>query len=132
VELLLEDDSARLLVCLEQGLNGDVQGAGVLIGLHGEVENDVVGGVVHPPANTRVRLRPRWILRARNHRAVDVAEQLVLAAEGGEESLPLGVVGALEAEVDRHVLLHVDGGVGGEEDRSEPVGVSGFGGHGWR
>jgi hypothetical protein len=61
-----------------------------------------------------------------------VAEQPVLAAEGGEEGLPLGVVGALEAEIDRHVLLHVDGGVGEEEDRSKPVCAGGVGGHGWR
>jgi hypothetical protein len=59
VELLLEDDGARLLVRLEQGLDGDVQGAGVLIRLHGEVEDGVIGGVVHPPANTRVGLRPQ-------------------------------------------------------------------------
>ena len=61
--------------------------------------------------------------------AVDVAEQSVLAAEGGEEGLPLGVVGTLEAEVDRDVLLHVDGGVGGEEDWSDAI-SKGAGGSG--
>jgi hypothetical protein len=42
VELLLEEDGARLLVRLEQCLDGDVQRAGVLSRLHGEVEDGVV------------------------------------------------------------------------------------------
>ena len=121
VELLLEDDGAGLLVRLEQGLDGDVQRACILIGLHGEVEDGVFNGAIHPAANASVGLRPRGISRACGRRAVDVTEQPVLAAEGGEERLPLGVVGALEAEVDRDMLLDVDGGVGGEEGRGNGI-----------
>jgi hypothetical protein len=131
VELLLEDDGARLLVRLEQSLNGDVQGAAVLIRLHGEIEDVIISGVVHPPANTRVGPRPQGISRSRRHCAVDVA-QAVLAAEGGKEGFPLGVVGALETEIDQHVLLHVDGGVGGEENRGKPFCRGGVSGHGRR
>jgi hypothetical protein len=130
VELLLEDDGTRLLVRLEQGLDGDIQCACVLIGLHGEVEDSVVDRVVHPPANARVRLRPHGISWARGHRAVDVAEQPILAAEGGKEGFPFGEVGALEAEVDRHMLLHVDDSVGGEEDRGKSLCTGSLGGHG--
>ena len=129
VELLLEDDGAGLLVRLEQRLDGDVQCAGILIGLHGEVEDRVFNGAVHPAANAGVGLRPRGVSRARGRRAVDVAEQSVLAAEGGEEGLPLGVVGTLKAEVDRDVLLHVDGGISREEGWSNAV-PKGAGGSG--
>jgi len=121
VELLPEDDSARLLVRLEQGLDGDVQGTRVLIRLHGEVEDGVVAGAVHPATDASVGLRPRGVSRARSLRAIDVAEQPVLGAEGGEERLPLGVIGALEAEGDRDVLLDVDGGIGGVEGRGDAV-----------
>jgi hypothetical protein len=65
--------------------------------LHGEVEDGVVNGVVHPAADASVGLRPRRVSRARCHCAVNVAEQSVLAAERGEEGVPLGEVGALEA-----------------------------------
>jgi hypothetical protein len=101
VELLLEDDNTRFLVRLEQGLDGEVERAGVLIGLHGEVEDGLVDGVVHPTTNTGVGLRPRGVNRTGSSGAVDVAEQSILGAEGGEEGLPLGVVGTLEAEFDR-------------------------------
>ncbi|KAG8052569.1 hypothetical protein GUJ93_ZPchr0001g33171 [Zizania palustris] len=104
------DDSAGFLVRLEQILDGDVQGACVLVRLHSEIEDGVVDGAIHPAANAGIGLRPRGVSRAR-----DVAEQPVLGAEGGEECLPLGVVGALEAEDDRSVLLHIDGGVGSED-----------------
>jgi len=50
-----------------------------------------------------------------------VIEQPVLGAESGEERLPLGEVGALEAEGDRDMLLHVDGGVGDVEGWSDSV-----------
>ncbi|KAG8080691.1 hypothetical protein GUJ93_ZPchr0007g3767 [Zizania palustris] len=118
---MLEDDSAGLLVRLEQGLDGDVQSARILIGLHGEVEDNVVDRAVHPATDAGVGLRPHGVIRARDPHAIDVAEQPVLGAEGGEERLLLGVVGALEAEGDRHVLLHVDGGVGGEDGRSKCI-----------
>jgi len=73
VELLLEDDSTRLLVCLEQGLNGDVQGMRILIGLHGEVEDGVIDEAVHPTTDAGVGLRPRGVSRARGLRAINVA-----------------------------------------------------------
>jgi hypothetical protein len=124
VELLLEDDGARLLVCLEQPLNGDVQRARVLIGLHGEVEDGVFGGVVHPASNTIIRLRPQGVVGTRSHRAIDVALQTVLPAQSGEEGLPLGEVGARQAQLDRDVLLDVDGGVGGEEAGGDSIAES--------
>jgi hypothetical protein len=58
-----------------------------------------------------------------------VAEQAVLAIEGGKEAFPFGVVGALETEIDRHVLLHVDDGVGGKEHRGKPFCRGGVDGH---
>jgi hypothetical protein len=58
VELQLEDDGARLLVRLEQCFDGDVQRAGVLSRLHGEVEDGVVDGAIHPAADASVGLRP--------------------------------------------------------------------------
>ena len=120
VEFLAEDDGARFLVSLEQSLDGDVEGAGVVVGVfHGEVEERIIDGAVHPAANAGIRLRPCWVSRMRGQRAVDVAKEPVLGAEGGEERLPLIIVGALEAEDDRHVLLDVDGSVGSEERRSE-------------
>ena len=121
VELLPEDDRPRLLVHLEQGLEGDVQSARVLIGLHGKVEDSVVAGAVHPATDAGVALRPHGVSRARVLRAVDVAEQPIHAAEGGEERLPLEVVGTLEAEGDQNVLLHVDGCIGSEEGRGDAV-----------
>ena len=73
VELLPKDDRPRLLVRLEQGLDGDVQSSRVLIGLHGEVEDGVVAGAVHPTTDVGVGLRPRGASWARVLRAVDVA-----------------------------------------------------------
>ena len=70
VELLPEDDGARLLVRLEQGLDGDVEGARILIGLHGEVEDCVVDGAVHLAADAGVGLRPRGINRADEYKAL--------------------------------------------------------------
>jgi hypothetical protein len=55
------------------------------------------------------------VSQARSLRAINMAEQPVFGAKGGEERLPLGVVGALDTEGDRHVLLDVDGGVGSVE-----------------
>jgi hypothetical protein len=127
VELLLENDGAGFLVRLEQGLDGDIECAGVLIGLHGEVEDGVFDGIVHPAANASVGLRPRGVSRTGVSSAVDVAEQAILATEGGEEGLPLGVVGTLEAEIDRDMLLHVDRGVGGEEHWSDAIAESAAG-----
>jgi hypothetical protein len=49
VELLPEHDGAGLLVRLEQRLDGDVQRTGVLVGLHGEVEDDVIDGTYIQP-----------------------------------------------------------------------------------
>ena len=115
VEFLPKNDSARLFVRLEQGLDGDEQ-----IRFHGEVENLIIDGAIHPATDAGIRLRPRGVSRARVLRAIDVTEQPVLGAESGEESLPLGEVGALEAEGDRDVLLHVDG-VGDVEGRSDSV-----------
>jgi hypothetical protein len=43
-------------------------------------------------------MRPQGVRRACSLRAIDMAEQPVLGAKGGEERLPLGVVGALEIE----------------------------------
>jgi hypothetical protein len=63
---------ARLLVRLEQRLDGNVQRAGVLVWLHGEVEDDVIDGTVHPATDAGVRLGPGGISRARGLRAVDV------------------------------------------------------------
>jgi len=50
-----------------------------------------------------------------------VAEQPILAAEGGEERLQLGVVGTHKAEGDRNVLLHVDGCISSEEGWGDAV-----------
>ena len=66
-------------------------------------------------------MRPRGVSRACFLRVVDVAEQPVLAIEGGEERLSLGVVGTLEAEGDRNMLLHVDGCIGSKEGRGDAV-----------
>ena len=111
----------RLLVLLEQGLDGDEQDTRILIRFHGEVENLIIDGAVHPATDAGIRLRPRGVSRAHILRAIDVTEQPVLGAESGEERLPLGEVGALEAEGDRDVLLHVDGGVSDVEGRSDSV-----------
>ena len=121
MEFLLEDDGVGLLICLEQSLDGDVHGASVLIGLHGEVEDGVVDGAVHPAADAGVGLGPQRVSRTGGRCAVDVTEQLVLATEGGEEGLPLGVVRSLEAEHDGDVLLDVDGSVRGVEQRRDGI-----------
>ena len=120
-ELLLEDDGVGLLIRLEQSLDGDVQGASVLIGLHGEVEDGVVDGAVHPAADAGVRLGPQRVSRTGGRCAVDVTEQPVLAAESGEEGLPLGVVWSLEAERDWDMLLDVDGNIRGVEQRRNGI-----------
>ena len=97
VELLPKDDRPRLLVRLEQSLDGDVQSMRILIRLHGEVEDGVVAGVVHPPANAGVGLGPRRVSRTSSLRVVDVSEQSVLPANSGEEGLPLGVIGTRDS-----------------------------------
>ena len=121
VEFLPKDDRPRLLVRLEQSLDGDVQSMRILIRLHGEVEDGVVAGVVHPPANAGVGLGPRRVSRTSSLRVVDVSEQSVLPANSGEEGLPLGVIGTLETEDDQDVLLDVDNSVGGIEGGCEGV-----------
>jgi len=50
-----------------------------------------------------------------------VSEQSVLPANSSEEGLPLGVIGTLETEDDRDVLLDVDSSVGGIEGGCEAV-----------
>jgi hypothetical protein len=43
MEFLAEDDGARFLVSLEQGLDGDVEGAGVVVGVvHGKVKDRII------------------------------------------------------------------------------------------
>ena len=98
VELLLEDDGAGLLIRLEQNLDGDVQGASVLIGLHGKVKDGVVDEAVHLATDAGVRLGPQRVSRTGGHCAINVTEQPVLAAEGSDEGRPLEVVRSLEAE----------------------------------
>jgi len=53
--------------------------------------------------------------------AVDATEQPLLATEGGEEGLPLGVVRLLEAKRDGDMLLDVDGSVCGVELRCDNI-----------
>ena len=118
VEFLPENDSARLLVRLEQGFDGDEQGTRILIRFHGAVENLIIDGAVHPTTDAGIRPGPRGVSRACVLSAIDVTEQPVLSAESGEERLPLGEVGALEAEGDRDVL---DGGICDVEGRSDNV-----------
>ena len=120
MEFLAKYDGARFLVSLEQGLDGDVEGAGVVVGVvNGEVKDRIIDRAMHPATNAGIGLRPCRICRTCGQRAVGVAKEPVLGAEGGEERPPLVEVGALEAEDDRHMLLDVDGGVGGEERRRE-------------
>ena len=88
-----------------------------MIRLHGEVEDGVVDAAVDPAADAGIRLRQGGISRARRDNAINVAEEAELGAHGGEERLPLGVVWALQAEVDRHVLMNGDGGIRVDEDR---------------
>ena len=61
VEFLPEDNSARLLARLEQGLDGDEQGTRILIRFHGEVENLIIDGAIHPAMDVGIRLRPRGV-----------------------------------------------------------------------
>jgi hypothetical protein len=72
---------------------------GLLIAVHGEVEDGVVDGAEDPTADAAIRLIPlrpggisqRW----RRGGVVDVRLETEYAAHGLEEGSPLGVVGIL-------------------------------------
>jgi hypothetical protein len=63
VELVAQEDGARLLVGLEQTVDGDLEVPGSLIRFHGEIENRVGDEAEKPGANAAVRLLPRCISR---------------------------------------------------------------------
>ena len=44
MKLVAKEDRSRLLVVVEQGLDGDVEGASILAGFHDEVEDVVTDG----------------------------------------------------------------------------------------
>ena len=71
-EILDQDDSAWLLVRLEQITNGRVEGAGGLIWRHGKVKNTIRDEVIHPAAHASIRLFPCGISRTERDGAIDV------------------------------------------------------------
>ena len=70
--LLVQDDSARLLVRLEQITNGRVEVPDGLIQRHGKVKDAIGDGAVHPAAHTSVGLIPGGISQTGRDGAVDV------------------------------------------------------------
>ena len=93
VELVVQEDSARLLVGAEQPFNGDLEfSSRLVITLHGEVEDGVIDGAEDPAADATICLirgGPKGIGgRWREGGAIDVRLHAKFAAHRLEERRP--------------------------------------------
>lgn len=127
VELVIEEDGTRRFVRLEHVVDGLPQRAcRLLIVGHGEVEDGVGGGAVHPSADAEVSLLPGFVGGARGGGGVEVAQQAKLPAHGAESRRPLGEVGGLQLEDHGDVQLDIGSGEGADDrGRSSPEGAAG-------
>lgn len=120
----MEEDRTRFLFGAEEPFHVHPKlPGGLLIAVHGEVEDNVVDGAEDPAADAAVRLislRPEGIRgRRRKCGAIDVRLEAEFAAHLFEERSPLGVVGDFHHQLDRNVRLHGDGGEGVDHGRRE-------------
>jgi hypothetical protein len=102
-ELHLEVDGARHLVVEEEV--GD-EGPRLLRGLvfrHDDVKDLIGDGPVEPRADDVVLADPVGGAGSDGGDGVDVVEEVVLAEEHADQHSPLGEVGGLEVERDRHM-----------------------------
>jgi hypothetical protein len=123
---VIQEDGAGSFVCLEHLADGLPKGARRLGAVgHGEVEDGVGGGDVHPSADAEVSVCPCRIGGARGG---EVMQQPKFPTRGLKRRRPLGVVGGFQLQGHGDVELDVDGGKGAE-DRSR-IGSIGDGAHG--
>jgi hypothetical protein len=118
VKLVIQEDGVGSFVCLEHLVDGLPKGARHLgvVG-HGEVEDGIGGGVVHPSADAEVSLCPCRFGGARGGGGGEVMQQPKFPTCGLKRRRPLGVVGGFQLQGHGDVELDVDGGKGAE-DRS--------------
>jgi hypothetical protein len=110
VKLVIQEDGAGSFVCLEHLADGLPKGARRLGAVgHGEVEDGVGGGDVHPSADAEVSVCPCRIGGARGG---EVMQQPKFPTRGLKRRRPLGVVGGFQLQGHGDVELDVDGGKG--------------------
>jgi len=94
VELLEEEDGARLLVGGEELLYGRPElSSSLIVAGHGEVEDGVADEAEEPTLDTRVGDDPVRIIRDGGAGSVDVRTEAEFAAQNLEIGCPLEVVG---------------------------------------
>ena len=115
VEFVIQEDGARSFVRLEHSADGRPKGARRLrvVG-HGEVEDGVGDGAVHPSADAEVSLRPGLVGGARGGGGGEMVQQPEFPTRGLERRRPLGEVGGLQLKGHGDVELDVDGGEGAD------------------
>jgi len=108
VELLEEEDGARLLVGREELLYGLPElTSSLIVAGHGEVEDGVADGAEEPTLDTRVGDDPVRIIRDGGAGSVDVRTEAEFAAQNLEVGHPLEVVGGhLQHESDVRLHAH--------------------------
>lgn len=118
VELVIQEDGARSFVRLEHRADGRPKSARRLrvVG-HGEVEDGVRDGAVHPSADAEVSLRP-GLVRARGGGGGEMMQQPEFPTCGLERRRPFGEVGGLQLKSHGDVELDVDGGEGADHGGS--------------
>jgi len=108
VELLEEEDGARLLVGGEELLYGRPElTSSLIVAGHGEVEDGVADGAEEPTLDTRVGDDPVRIIRDGGAGSVDVRTEAEFTAQNLEVGHPLEVVGGhLQRESDVRLHAH--------------------------
>ena len=71
------------------------------------------------------KIQARWISSEERSRSADVAVRTEFATQGLEEGSPLGEIGIFHLQGHRNVSLHVDGGVGVDDDGLRGGGAAG-------
>jgi hypothetical protein len=106
MEFVAEEYGVLFLVGAEDALDGGPElTGGLIVALHGDVENRVVDGAKDPRADAAVCLVPNRVVGAPWKGAVNVQLEAEFAArrlEGG----PFGEVGVRELQRNRDVHLH--------------------------